>query len=125
MIRRATWDDLPRIFAIRFAVRENQLADSKLDLVRRVTDWLFDHSTFWVWEDDGGIRGFSAADPRDGMIFALFVDPAHEGRGIGQALLPLACDILRAAGHAEATLTTAAGTRAERFYRTDGWTEIG
>jgi hypothetical protein len=29
------------------------------------------------------------------------------------------------AAHAIATLTTEAGTRAERFYRLDGWTEIG
>jgi hypothetical protein len=28
-------------------------------------------------------------------------------------------------GHATAVLTTEAGTRAEHFYRTDGWTEVG
>ena len=90
-----------------------------------VVDWLFDNSTFWVWEKDGAIQGFSAADPRDGSIFALFVHPSYEGRGIGRALLPLACNTLRASGHATATLTTEAATRAERFYRADGWTELG
>jgi hypothetical protein len=40
-------------------------------------------------------------------------------------LLPLACEILRASGHATARLTTDPGTRAEGFYRIDGWTEIG
>jgi len=36
-----------------------------------------------------------------------------------------ACAVLKESGHATAVLTTEAGTRAERFYRADGWTEIG
>jgi GNAT superfamily N-acetyltransferase len=123
MIRKATRADHPRISEIRLSVRENRL--SKPDLVESIANWIFDNSTFWAWEEGGAIQGFSAADPRDGTIFALFVHPSHEGRGIGRALLPLACQILRDSGHAVATLTTAAGTRAERFYRLDGWIEIG
>ena len=123
MIRTATRADRPRISEIRFAVRENRA--SNLALVESLTDWLFDNSTFWVWEEDGAIQGFSAADPRDGSICALFVRPFYERRGIGRALLALACDVLKESGHATAVLTTEAGTRAERFYRTDGWTEVG
>jgi GNAT superfamily N-acetyltransferase len=122
MIRKATRADYPRMWEIRMAVLENRASNPAK--IGPVADWLFDNSTFWVWEEDGAIQGFSAADPRDGSIFALFVDPAYEGRGIGHALLPLACDILREAGHASAVLTTDAGTRAERFYRRDGWSEI-
>ena len=124
MIRKATPIDRPRISEIRFAVRENRPSNAAIAMIAELVDWLFDHSTIWVWEDDGVIQGFSAADPRDGSICALFVHPSYEGRGIGRALLPLACDMLKASGHAMAVLTTAAGTRAERFYRTDGWTEI-
>jgi GNAT superfamily N-acetyltransferase len=123
MIRKATRADHPRISEIRLSVRENRL--SKPDLVESIANWIFDNSIFWVWEQDGAIQGFSAADPRNGTIFALFVHPSHEGRGIGRALLPLACQTLRDSGRAVATLTTAAGTRAERFYRLDSWTEIG
>jgi GNAT superfamily N-acetyltransferase len=123
MIRKATRADHPRISEVRLSVRENRL--SKPDLVASIADWIFDNSTFWVWEEDGAIQGFSAADPRDGSIFALFVHPFYEGRGIGRALLPLACQILRDSGHAFATLTTQAASRAERFYRRDGWSEIG
>jgi GNAT superfamily N-acetyltransferase len=126
MIRKATPTDRPRISEIRFAVRENRPSSAEvIAVIAELVDWLFDNSTIWVWEDDGVIQGFSAADPRDGSICALFVHPSYEGRGIGRALLPLACDILKASGHAMAVLTTATGTRAERFYRTDGWTEIG
>src|SRR5262245_37486694 len=123
MIRKAVRADYPRISEIRFAVRENRLSNP--EIIGPVVDWIFDHSTFWVWEDGGVIRGFSAADPRDGSIFALFVDPSWEGRGIGRALLPLACETLRSSGHAAATLTTEPGTRAERVYRRDGWIEVG
>jgi GNAT superfamily N-acetyltransferase len=123
MIRRATRADYPRISEIRFAVGENRLSNPAL--IGPVVDWIFDNSAFWVWEEDGAIQGFSAADPRDGTIFALFVHPSFEKRGIGRALLPLACQILRDNGHATATLTTEPATRAERFYRLDGWTEIG
>jgi GNAT superfamily N-acetyltransferase len=123
VIRKATRADYPRISEIRFAVRENQLSNP--DAIASAVDWLFDNSTFWVWEEDGAIQGFSAADPRDGSIFALFVHPSHERRGIGRALLPFACDILRDSGHATAILTTEPATRAEKFYRMDGWTEIG
>jgi GNAT superfamily N-acetyltransferase len=100
-IRKASCADIPRLFEIRFAVHENILADP-----RRVTaadcQWFIDNSTIWVWVEDSQVLGFSAADPRDGTIWALFVDPAHEGRGIGQALLPLACDTLREEGHRKA-----------------------
>ena len=125
MIRKATRADHPRISEIRLSVRENRLSKSKYGLVERAANWIFDNSTFWAWEEDGAIQGFSAADPRDGTIFALFVHPSYEGRGIGRALLPMACQSLRDSGHAIAALTTEAGTRAERFYRLDGWTEIG
>ena len=105
---------VPRISEIRFAVRENRPSNTEvIAVIAELVDWLFDNSTIWVWEDRA-IQGFSAADPRDGSICALFVHPSYEGRGIGRALLPLACDMLKASGHGMAVLTTAAGTRAER-----------
>ncbi|HEY7297905.1 MAG TPA: GNAT family N-acetyltransferase [Xanthobacteraceae bacterium] len=122
-IRKATGADRQRISEIRFAVRENR--PSNPALIERLVDWLFANSTVWVWEEDGVIQGFSAADPRDESICALFVHPCYERRGIGRALLPLACDVLKDSGYTTAVLSTEAGTRAERFYRTDGWTEVG
>jgi GNAT superfamily N-acetyltransferase len=126
VIRKATRADAPRISEIRFAVRENRPANAAvIAVIAKLVDWLFDNSTIWVWDEDGAVQGFSAADPRDGSICALFVDPSYERRGIGRALLPFACNVLKESGHATAVLTTEAGTRAERFYRTDGWTEVG
>ncbi len=124
MIRKATRADLPRISEIRNAVKENRLGDPTRVTVE-ICEWFIDHAAFWLWEDGGTVQGFSAGDPRDGTIFGLFVDPAWEGRGIGRALLPLACKTLRDAGHHAAHLDTEAGTRAERFYRRNGWREVG
>jgi ADP-ribose pyrophosphatase YjhB (NUDIX family)/GNAT superfamily N-acetyltransferase len=122
-IRRAHLDERDRIREIRFAVGENRLNDPT-----RVTDadyrWFTENPGIWVWEEDGLILGFSAADTRDGTIWALFIDPDHEGRGIGRALLAKSCAVLREAGHRTATLTTDPGTRADCFYRKAGWTAL-
>ncbi len=125
MIRRATEGDHARISEVRKAVRENRLNPAKVSLVEEIAHWIYANGTFWVWEEDGAVQGFSAGDPRDGSIFALFIHPDYEARGIGRALLPLACADLKAAGHASAELMTQAGSRAERFYRADGWQETG
>lgn len=123
MIRVATRADLPRISEIRMAVTENVL--SRPEKITAAVGYLIDRDGFWVFEEAGAILGFSSADPRDGSIFALFIDPAHEGRGIGQALLAAACASLARDGHASACLTTGEGTRAERFYRRNGWADVG
>lgn len=123
MIRTAGRADLPRISQIRMAVRENRLTQP--EKISDTVEHLIDRDGFWVFEAEGTIRGFSSADPRDGSVFALFVDPAAEGRGIGRALLAAACAALEAAGHRRARLTTGSGTRAERFYRLQGWEGTG
>jgi GNAT superfamily N-acetyltransferase len=125
MLRRATAADVARIREIRDGVLENILSDPA-----RVTEsdivWFLNNGPIWVWEEeDGVVAGFSAGDPRDGWVWALFVAPGHEGKGIGRALLKAACDTLHAAGYVHATLSTDPGTRAERHYRADGWVVTG
>jgi GNAT superfamily N-acetyltransferase len=101
------------------------LSPANVSRVRDTARWIFENGTVWVWEQDGAVQGFALADVRDGTIFGLFVHPGYEGRGIARALLPLACEDLRAAGHTVATLTTQPGSRAERFYLRNGWTDTG
>jgi GNAT superfamily N-acetyltransferase len=122
--RRATHADIARIREIRAAVQENRLSHPERVSAADVAAFI-ERAEMWVWEEHGEICGFSAGDPADGSIWALFIDPAHEHRGIGQALLVLACDTVRNGGHATATLSTEAGSRAHRFYRLNGWTETG
>jgi len=124
MIRSATVLDIPRLMEIRGSVRENRLSDPN-----RVTiadyEWHIAHGPIHIWEENGVITGLSASDPRDGSIWGLFVDPAYEGRGIGQALIAAACRSVADAGHSRAKLSTDAGTRAERFYLRNGWIAQG
>ena len=123
MIRPALRTDIPRIMQIRAAVRENRLSDpSKVtedDVLAYVTD-----ARLLVWDHAGQVAGFAAWAP-DGLIWALFVDPDHEGTGIGSALLARALQSLSQSGQAKAHLTTDTGTRAEAFYRAQGWTDSG
>ena len=123
-IRRATEGDLDRIFEIRFAVRENRLSNPNA-VTRDDCRWYIAGPGIWLWDEAGIVKGFSASDTRDGSIWALFVDPDHEGGGIGRALLDAALQPLREAGYSTAKLSTGPGTRAESFYRIVGWTQIG
>src|SRR6266568_4917919 len=125
MIRLAIPSDIPRILEIRDGVRDTLLSDPNAVTEARTVGFI-DKRALWVWQEvDGLVTGFSAGDARDGSIWALFVAPGHEGKGIGRALLKRACDGLREGGLLVAILTAAPGTRAERHYRADGWTVTG
>ena len=79
------------------------------------------------------ICGFATVGPaRDtdaggvGELYAIYVDPSRWGRGLGRALIGEARRLLAEAGHAEALLWVLAGnSRAEGFYRADGWRPDG
>jgi GNAT superfamily N-acetyltransferase len=122
-IRRAIQGDVARIMEIRHSVRENRLSDPNLVTGKDYAEFI-ERSEIWVWEEDRIVQAFAAGDVRDGWIWALFVAPEYEGRGIGKALLSMACETLRNAGYTVANLSTAAGTRAERFYTENGWTLV-
>ncbi len=124
LIRRAISADHERITEIRNSVKENILRDPSRVSVADYK-WFERNPGIWVWEEKGKILGFSAADTRDGTIWALFVDPEHEGRGIGRALFAKALVSLREAGHKTGSLTTQPGSRADRFYQRAGWKAIG
>jgi GNAT superfamily N-acetyltransferase len=120
--RRATAADIPAMSRIRLAVKENALSNPARITEAMYRDYLDTLGRGWVAEQDGEIIGFSYADRTDSSIWALFVDPAREGRGAGKRLLRLAADWLFELGHPDVRLGTAARTRADRFYAAQGWT---
>ncbi|MBB3541160.1 MULTISPECIES: GNAT family N-acetyltransferase [unclassified Rhizobium] len=86
--------------------------------------WFIVNPGIFVWEDESGICGFSAADTRNGSIWALFVDERHCNRRIGRAL-ERACTTVKSAGFDSIWLTTDPATRATRLYHRAGWRLIG
>jgi ribosomal protein S18 acetylase RimI-like enzyme len=124
MLRVATHADILRLTEIRGAVRENRHADPS-NVTLADYSWFIDRGAIHVWEKDECIQGFSAGDPRDGSIWALFVCPAFEGRGIGQTLIDAACRSLLNAGYQNVTLSTESESRAQHFYLRNGWISKG
>ena len=128
ILRSATAADIPAIFAIRLAVRENAMSMAGLAAngvtPDAVAGLLATTAAGWI---AGAEEGFAIADAEDGSLFALFVRPEREGRGFGRALLREAESWLASQGWHEAWLFTAANRRlrAQGFYRTHGWRSAG
>jgi GNAT superfamily N-acetyltransferase len=124
-IRPATRADIPRLQVIRAAVRENVLRNPGRVTTRDYEEHIDGRGRTWVAEQGGEVVGFVSADGLQQWLWALFVEPGHEGRGVARALLPAALAWLRERGAASVGLTTEPDTRAERFYRAAGFVARG
>lgn len=116
--------DVPGIQRVRHAVRENRLTSRTIPDAE-VLDALERTGRGWVVERRGEVIGFAIGHAGTGNIWALFVDPAHEGRGHGRALHDAMVAWLRGQGLARLWLSTEPGTRAEAFYARAGWQRAG
>jgi len=119
--RPATADDVTTIMRIRLEVKENTLSNPNIITRQMCLDYLDKLGRGWVAELDGEIQGFSYAAHEDSSIWALFIAPEHEGKGMGKVLLKLAVDYLFELGNNEVKLGTSPDTRADRFYAAQGW----
>ncbi len=124
-LRPATVDDIAAMHRIRLAVRENRLGDPTRVTPAHYHRYVEEPGVSWVAELDGRLAGFGIADRSSRSLWALFVDPEHEGRGLGRALLARLTDCLFASGSGRINLSTEPGTRAERIYLASGWVRVG
>src|SRR5262245_9448231 len=122
-IRIATRADLRKLQLIRSSVTENVL--TSIITEEMIIEVMEEYGRIWIYEPDGQAVGFSAADKRTSNIWALFVLPAWEKRGIGKQLLHEAVEWLWLEGAKTIWLTTDPHTRAEEFYQRQGWTRCG
>ncbi len=80
-----------------------------------------------VFESESRVGGFVSGGPgRDelpgGEVYAIYVDPAFQGRGAGRRLLAAAEQKLARAGFTDASLWVLAGNAPARgFYEAQGW----
>ena len=125
IFREANISDIPQIQFVRNSVKENMLSDPALVPDHDVEDFITRRGKGWVCEIDGRIVGFSIVDMQDNNIWALFLHPDHEAKGIGKQLHKLMLDWYFMQTKKTVWLGTAPDSRAEKFYRMQGWTAVG
>lgn len=124
-LREAKISDIQQIQIVRNSVTENTLSNPNLVSDNDCEEFITVRGKGWVCEIDRQIVGFAIADLKEHNIWALFVLPKLEGKGIGQLLHKTMLDWYFAQTRDKVWLSTAFNTRAERFYRKAGWKEAG
>ncbi|AYA38332.1 GNAT family N-acetyltransferase [Hymenobacter oligotrophus] len=125
LIREAHPHDIKQMQVVRHAVKENVLSDPGLVTDQDCDEYICRRGKGWVCEVDDRVVGFAIADLQDQNIWALFVDPEFEGRGIGKQLHDCMLAWYFAQNQPRVWLGTEPNTRAERFYRRNGWQAVG
>ena len=114
-----------KLHTIRMAVKENILSNPLLVTPADYERFLIVDGKGWLCEDKGAVAGFSIVDEKDKNVWALFVHPDFEGRGIGKQLLETLLQWYFTHYKETIWLSTSPGTRAEHFYRAAGWHQTG
>jgi GNAT superfamily N-acetyltransferase len=125
IFRTATRDDILQLHTIRMAVKENALSDPGRIIPTVYQEMLELNGKGWVCEVNNKIAGFAIVDMKNKNIWALFVHPDFEGKGIGKAIFRLMVNWSFDQGIDKLWLGTAPGTRAEHLYATVGWEKKG
>ena len=123
--REATVNDIPQIQVVRNLVKENVLSNPALVTDADCEEFLTRRGKGWVCEIDNEIAGFAIADLKEDNIWALFILPQHEGKGIGKKLHQLMLDWYFQQNKKSVWLGTSPNTRAEKFYTQAGWKAVG
>ena len=125
IFREATTADIKQIQVVRNSVKENTLSNPNLVTDEDCKQFITERGKGWVCEVDNTIVGFAIADLQENNIWALFLDPAFEKKGIGQQLHKMMMDWYFSQTKTTVWLGTGFNTRAVHFYRKAGWVEVG
>ncbi len=125
IFREAQISDISQIQVVRHSVKENMLSDPSLVPDKDVEEYMTNRGKGWVCEIDNSIVGFAIADLIENNIWALFIHPDFEARGIGKKLHQMMMDWYFVQTNEKVWLGTAPNSRAEKFYRMQGWKEVG
>lgn len=125
VFREATIVDIEGMSRVRMSVKENILSNPALVTPQSYREMLEEKGAGWVCEINDIIVGFAIVDLSDANIWALFVDPDHDKKGIGRKLHELMLNYSFEQGTDKLWLSTEPGSRAESFYRKAGWEQTG
>jgi GNAT superfamily N-acetyltransferase len=123
--REAEMGDIQQIQFVRNAVKENMLSDPALVPDKDVVEYMTKRGKGWVCEVDKRIVGFSIVDLIENNVWALFVHPDFDSKGIGKKLHQMMMDWYFVQTKEIIWLGTEPESRAETFYRMQGWKEVG
>jgi len=125
IFREATIADIPQIQFVRNAVKENMLSDPALVPDKDCEEYMTVRGKAWVCEIEKKVVGFAYVDLKQDNVWALFILPEYAEQGIGKTLHSIMLNWYFSIGKEKIWLGTAPNTRAETFYRKQGWTETG
>ncbi len=125
IFREALTSDIMQIQRVRNSVHENRLSNPALVTDDDCRRFLSVEGKGWVCEADGRVVGFSIVDVLRKNIWALFVHPDYERKGIGKQLQFLMLTWYFQNYGEPVWLGTAPDTRAEKFYTYSGWRRKG
>ena len=125
-IREAQEADISQMMKVRLEVNENQLSDPSWVTYEDCHEYIHNRGKGWVAETDDRIVGFAIADLKDDNVWALFMHPDFEKKGIGKKLHHKMLDWYFNQGKKKIWLSTDPNSRANEFYERQGWipTEI-
>lgn len=125
IIREAKTEDIEQLQFIRNSVKENALSNPNLVTYQDYETYINVKGKGWVCELDNRIVGFAIVDLKENNIWALFIAPEFESKGIGKALHDRMLEWYFMQTKEKVWLSTAFDTRAAKFYKIAGWTEVG
>ncbi len=125
IFREAQAADIAAIQWVRNSVKENTLSNPALVSDKDVEDYITHRGKGWVCEINDTIAGFAIVSVLGHNVWALFIQPRFEQKGIGRRLHDEMMDWYFRQTDETIWLGTAPGTRAEAFYRRAGWKEAG
>jgi GNAT superfamily N-acetyltransferase len=125
IFREAEIKDISQIQVVRNAVKENMLPDPALVPDKDVEEYMTNRGRGWVCEVEGIVVGFAIVDLIENNVWALFVHPDFEKMGIGKKLHQIMMDWYFLQTSEKIWLGTDPDSRAYKFYKMQGWKEIG
>lgn len=125
IFREATIADIDQMMVVRFAVKENVLSNPALVTPADCEHYITNLGKGWVCTVDNEVKGFAIADLQNNSVWALFVTPEFENKGIGKKLHRMMLDWYFTHTQKTIWLSTAYNTRAAAFYHHQGWKEAG
>ena len=124
-VRHATIHDISSMHQIRVSVKENVLSNPSLITEEDYKEYITRRGKGWVCQEEGRIVGFAIIDLQEHNVWALFVHPDHEKKGIGKKLQEQMMHWYFLQTDKPVWLSTEPGSKAEAFYRKAGWQEVG